>query len=601
MRQTKSRMVAVVACGSIALGGLMALSASPAQAAVGCDVQYQGNDWPGGFTANLVIKNTGDALSSWTLSFDVASTTKLSNGWSATWSQSGNTVQATNVAWNGNLANGASTTVGFQGSWSGSNPAPTSFKINGVTCGGGGQQTTTTTSTTSRSTTSTTTTTRPTTTTTTTRPTTTTTTTTSQSSGQFYVDPNTAAARWVAANSGDSRAGVIRDRIASQSLGHWEAYYNSSNPSAVAGTTAEYINAANSAGKIPVLVVYALPNRDCGGASAGGAPNLSAYGSWVSSLASGLGSRPVYVILEPDALALQTCLSSSEATARGQAIASAVNTIKNANRSAKVYLDAGHSAWNSASVTAQRLQGAGISAADGFFTNVSNFNSTQNEVNFGQQVINILGGGKKQIIDTSRNGNGTGGSTDWCDDNVTVHRIGTAPTTNTGVSTVDAFIWVKPPGELDGCGGTAGSFVPQKAYQLAGGGTVTSTTTTTTTTTRPTTTTTTSRATTTTHDAWHHHDVDDQRWRFAPGACGQPVLGCVGVCEPGVGGEGVGGVGWQQDRQPADGDLAGPDRGDRGHAELAVQRCDGGPGPPGRGPGQWRGLHPVRDLRPAGS
>ncbi|WP_433372316.1 glycoside hydrolase family 48 protein [Streptosporangium sp. CA-115845] len=131
------RRVAALALLSLAAGTTTALAASPALAAVACDVTYTTNDWQGGFTANLTVKNLGDPLTGWTLGFSFPTTTqKVTQGWSATWAQSGQAVTAKNLDWNGNLATGASTSIGFNGSWSGTNPKPTSFTVNGVACGG---------------------------------------------------------------------------------------------------------------------------------------------------------------------------------------------------------------------------------------------------------------------------------------------------------------------------------------------------------------------------------------------------------------------------------------------------------------------------------
>ncbi|GIH14507.1 glycoside hydrolase family 6 protein [Rugosimonospora africana] len=283
--------------------------------------------------------------------------------------------------------------------------------------------------------------------------------------GSLYRDPNSQAARWVAANPSDSRMPVIRDKIASQPAAHWLSSFNLTT---VQSEVSTFVGAAASANQIPVLSVYEITNRDCGGASAGGAPSLAQYQTWINSFSAGLGNRPVIVILETDALALQTCLSASDVTARDQALATAVQTIKAADSGARVYLDGGHSAWNSASDQANRLKAAGVQYADGFFTNVSNFNSTANEAAYGRSIISALNGlgtsGKHQIIDTSRNG-GAGG--DWCADDNTDRRIGAYPTTNTGDANIDAYLWVKPPGEADGCSYTAGSFQPNLAYSLA--------------------------------------------------------------------------------------------------------------------------------------
>jgi endoglucanase len=284
-------------------------------------------------------------------------------------------------------------------------------------------------------------------------------------SGGLYAEADTAAARWVAANPGDSRTPVVRDKIVSQSASHW---LSSVNLATVQSEVSTYVGAASTAGKLPVLTVYGIPNRDCGGASAGGASDLTQYQTWIGDIAKGLAGKAAIVLLEPDSIALLTCLSAAEISARDQALRTATQTIKAASASAKVYLDAGHSAWNSASDQAGRLAAAGVADADGFYTNVSNFNPTASEAAYGQAITSALAGkgmsGKHQVIDTSRNG-GPGG--DWCADDDTDRRIGQYPTTATNAENVDAYLWVKPPGEADGCKFTAGSFQPDLAHSLA--------------------------------------------------------------------------------------------------------------------------------------
>ena len=100
-----------------------------------CKVAYSTNDWGSGFTGAVTITNTGtSALSSWSLKFSFSGNQQVTQGWSATWSQSGTAVTATNLSWNGSLAPGASTSIGFNGSYSGSNAKPTSFTLNGSAC-----------------------------------------------------------------------------------------------------------------------------------------------------------------------------------------------------------------------------------------------------------------------------------------------------------------------------------------------------------------------------------------------------------------------------------------------------------------------------------
>jgi len=55
-------------------------------------------------------------------------------GWSATWTQTGQNVIAKNLDYNGTLAPGASVQIGFNGTWTSSNPEPTAFTLNGSPC-----------------------------------------------------------------------------------------------------------------------------------------------------------------------------------------------------------------------------------------------------------------------------------------------------------------------------------------------------------------------------------------------------------------------------------------------------------------------------------
>ncbi|MEU8203565.1 glycoside hydrolase family 6 protein [Streptosporangium sp. NPDC049046] len=280
----------------------------------------------------------------------------------------------------------------------------------------------------------------------------------------FYVDPDTGAAKWVAANPGDSKAQVIRTRIASVPQARW---FTTTNTSTVRGQVSSFVGAAASAGKIPILVVYNIPNRDCSGASTGGAPNHTAYRQWVDEVAAGLQGRPATIILEPDVLPIMTsCMNSSQQQETNASMAYAGKKLKAGSSSAKVYFDIGHSGWLSASEAANRLRAADVAnSADGISLNVSNYRWTSTEVSYAKNIISATGISRlRAVIDTSRNGNGPQGS-EWCDP--PGRAIGTPSTNATGDSMIDAFLWIKLPGEADGCIAAAGQFVPQRAYDLA--------------------------------------------------------------------------------------------------------------------------------------
>ncbi|WP_405140868.1 cellulase family glycosylhydrolase [Sphaerisporangium sp. NBC_01403] len=123
----------------VAAGGVAAVSMSAANAAAGCKVAYKVvNQWSGGFQSDVAITNLGDPLTSWKLEFDFPDAgQKVGSGWNATWSQSGAHVTATSLSYNGALATNATTSgIGFTGTFTASNPVPSAFKLNGVTCTG---------------------------------------------------------------------------------------------------------------------------------------------------------------------------------------------------------------------------------------------------------------------------------------------------------------------------------------------------------------------------------------------------------------------------------------------------------------------------------
>jgi lysophospholipase L1-like esterase len=102
-------------------------SASPSPTgAAGCTAVYSVvGQWQGGFQGQVVITNGSAARSAWRASFTFTAGQQITQVWSATVTQSGSGVTATNLSWNGALAPGASTTFGFLGNWTGTNPVPT--------------------------------------------------------------------------------------------------------------------------------------------------------------------------------------------------------------------------------------------------------------------------------------------------------------------------------------------------------------------------------------------------------------------------------------------------------------------------------------------
>jgi endoglucanase len=282
----------------------------------------------------------------------------------------------------------------------------------------------------------------------------------------FYVYPESSAA--VAADTETGDAAEAAATIAKTPAAIWllpEVHTTADISAFVDGVAQD----AEAAGNMPVFVVYGIPERDCNNQSAGG---LSAeeYPAWVSAIGAGLVGHLSVVILEPDALALaDECGNVDERIGQLQDAASrlAEADIMLGAEGPSIYLDAGHSNWGPAADMASLLQRAGIEKVQGFATNVSNFNTTDEERAWDEQVSDLVGGAH-YIIDTSRNGNGSNG--DWC--NPPGRALGDAPTPITDGTGHDANLWIKNPGESDGdCNGApaAGSWWNAGAVALVNG------------------------------------------------------------------------------------------------------------------------------------
>ncbi len=278
----------------------------------------------------------------------------------------------------------------------------------------------------------------------------------------FYVNPNSnaknQAAQWKDSRPTDA---AFMQKIASEPDAKWIGNWNGD----VYNDVKNYVSQATVSGATPVMIAYNIPGRDCGSYSAGGATNAANYETWITNFANGIGNKKAVVILEPDALAGITCLDQAGQASRIKLLKDAVTTFKSKGNVA-VYLDAGNSNWVSADEMAPRLKSAGIDQADGFALNVSNYYTTTDNVAFGTR-LSALVGGKHFVVDTSRNGQGSLGS-EWC--NPAGRGLGHPATTNTGNPLVDAFMWLKNPGESDGtCNGgpSAGVWWPDYALGLA--------------------------------------------------------------------------------------------------------------------------------------
>jgi endoglucanase len=284
----------------------------------------------------------------------------------------------------------------------------------------------------------------------------------------FMVEPLSNARRqaeaWRSSRPADAAA---MDKIANQPSAAWFGDWNGR----IDYDLEIYVRRHSRSEALPVFILYNVPNRDCGNYSQGGATGPERYKAWIDRAKKGIGSMRAVAVLEPDALGLlDKCLGPADQQARLDMLCYAVHTLGSSPGTA-VYLDAGHDAWLPAEEMAERLRKACIADASGFALNTSNYRATADLIRYGREISSRVGG-KHFIIDTGRNGNGppkdATGEAGWC--NPEGRALGMPSTSNTGDPLVDAFYWLKPPGESDGTcnhGPRAGAWWADYALGLA--------------------------------------------------------------------------------------------------------------------------------------
>ncbi|MER7893432.1 cellulase family glycosylhydrolase [Micromonospora sp. NPDC094482] len=92
----------------------------------GCTAMYTiVNQWQGGFQGEVRVTAGAAAVTGWTTRWTFADGQSVTQSWNTALTSSGSSVTARNVAWNGRLDAGASTSFGFLGSATGGNTRPT--------------------------------------------------------------------------------------------------------------------------------------------------------------------------------------------------------------------------------------------------------------------------------------------------------------------------------------------------------------------------------------------------------------------------------------------------------------------------------------------
>ncbi|GAA2658030.1 glycoside hydrolase family 6 protein [Streptomyces vastus] len=508
MSRTRTALLAAFAL--LASGTGTAVAAMPPDAgpaAVPCTVDYKvQNQWDTGFTAAVTVTNNSAAKSSWAVKWSYAGNQKITNGWNANLSQSGNAVTAANESYNGTLSTGSSISFGFNASYSGTNAMPTTFTLDGVTCnvdGGGGP------------------------------------TDPPDPTGPKVDNPYSGAKVYVNPEwSANARAETGGSRIANQPTGVWldrTAAINGANGKM--GLRAHLDEALEQKGSdelVVQLVIYNLPGRDCAALASNGElgpTEIDKYKTQYIDPIAAILADPKYADLrivttvEVDSLPNLVTNAGSRPTAtpecdvmkaNGNYVKGVGYALNKLGDVANVYnyVDAGHHGWigwddnfgPSADVFKQAAtaEGASVNDVHGFITNTANFSALKedhftindtvagksvreskwidwnryvDEQSFAQafrdKLVSVgFNSDIGMLIDTSRNGwggasrpTGPGATTsvdtyvdggrydrrlntgNWC--NQSGAGLGERPQA-APASGIDAYVWMKPPGESDG-------------------------------------------------------------------------------------------------------------------------------------------------------
>ncbi len=103
----------------------------------GCHVTYRvTSQWNVGFGTDISIQNTGGApVNGWQLTWTWGGNQAITQAWNSVASQNGANANLTNASWNSTIGAGATISgIGFNASYSGTNPTPTAFYLNGTLC-----------------------------------------------------------------------------------------------------------------------------------------------------------------------------------------------------------------------------------------------------------------------------------------------------------------------------------------------------------------------------------------------------------------------------------------------------------------------------------
>ncbi|HWD68909.1 MAG TPA: glycoside hydrolase family 6 protein [Solirubrobacteraceae bacterium] len=196
---------------------------------------------------------------------------------------------------------------------------------------------------------------------------------------------------------------------------------------------------------------------------------------WIRQLARGIGNFRVVLYLEIDSVLETHCIDAGQLQVRlRDELAYAVHVLAR-DPHVLVYVDAGApGVYNSVPRTARYLREADIGEAAGFFVNATHYNWLTDDIHWGQQIAQRLGGAHF-IVQSDDDGRGpyvpAGELHRRNGDTCNPPGRGAGPLSwNTGYRYLDGLLWFNDPGNSDGpCGAgdpAVGVFWPAYAVGL---------------------------------------------------------------------------------------------------------------------------------------
>ena len=210
-----------------------------------------------------------------------------------------------------------------------------------------------------------------------------------------------------------SREFVDAVRLGAMESAPQAVWFTDGSPARGRGAVRKTMREAAREGRVPVLVAYNIPFRDCAQYSAGGAvdtprtrpgstdsPAASATGGGRHRRAGRLGIIPYNTTIFGAAEWCMPTVTDAEGNvtprpgpARPSGMRRSITRStawRRRPRARAVYLDGTHSAWLGVGEAAYRLFTAGVQRAQGFFVNVSNYETTGDNTQFGTWVSDCI-------------------------------------------------------------------------------------------------------------------------------------------------------------------------------------------------------------------